>query len=1082
MMQTSLTPRPTGRIKNTRDKTIYQAVKYDNTLYTKGDCVELFAGEGSRNWIGIIEKIYEDRDNDVYILIRWFYCWGDVECSQPAGIRCSSREYLYSFHTDPNECVSLVRKLEITYISSKETPPSEGFFCRYIYDHVESKIIPLEGYIDDHFRDEPKKINDIKQLRSIQGIQEAPRKKRAVVVRKVQKKDKNSQIHTIKKKGTRRIYLSDSEDSSSSSSSNLSSDEEEEEENPGSLSNFLLGKRKLSKNNHSRENNSILIEKQTKKTNLIPTIKSKTLNSNVHKITNPLDVKKQSLLPKRSEPRRMNIIQRNSIPQQPPKRKKSVKSYADRDFDDFNSLRYSSPDEFDPLPPPLPSSIKSTSNYTTNNSKNSNSIQKSNSSSSYTSKKEKFASVPFLGITAHQKSHLERVAREMVQEVFAGSDKSWSNVEDDVKELLAKRLMQSTGCPRKDVFTALRKSVNAQFRKFAKAEIQSDLWQKKLDLEEPPLLKKQNKTSSSSNNKVPSLFSDVLNDISSNYSNNYQSTSFHSNTATPPPPSISSTNNSIISNADLDFLSMDLDFSTADFTSSNLLGSSNLWETIDDFNNNNSNSNDSITPISCNNNVNNNSTWDNNDYLFSSGDNNNINVNATIHRADPRIDNLSVFGQPFSDCLPPIDPPVPNNAPTLNDIQKIASDLQLILQQNSPKDPRGSRPNQNQSSNTTQKPSNLTPNSNVTTEQQSNDKEAENAYKSRRYRPDNNSNSNSNSNNNSNRNNNYRNQSPSSNTNGNRQNEQRARGGGAGGGGGGGGSYSRKQKHNREQYRYRNRHLKDRYNEPQLPSITPPTTPSSSSSSRNKQQGDHIEITNVNFDVSDKIKTKYESNRNNYNNSNSIYNEIDCFTELERFINYLIKSGSTLPRLSQLEANLLNYKKCKSFSNLIDFLLKAEFYGYCFINGDINQSSHCIICLHDYLPNPKISTISSDQTFIMMHELVISKNLIKKLKNIENSVRFWVRVAISKDKTSGINLYALAQIQDAFTDNSNNIFLMLRLPNVVKNETFSVDCVSDKRFLQQEFQLWKKNIATDGSFIPLRELTRIQSKDKKLLT
>lgn len=210
--------------------------------------------------------------------------------------------------------------------------------------------------------------------------------------------------------------------------------------------------------------------------------------------------------------------------------------------------------------------------------------------------------------------------------------------------------------------------------------------------------------------------------------------------------------------------------------------------------------------------------------------------------------------------------------------------------------------------------------------------------------------------------------------------------------------------------------------------------------------------------------------------------EKECYKEIKEFLQYLGKSGSALPKVSQIKSNVIKWKESKLFHDIEDLLIRAELAGYCYICGDL-ESSDCWICpAFEY--SSKI--LNSNSTFNLISELFLSRSEIEILlskKSIEKAVGFWVRVAISKDPDSGSTRYALAFIDKIIDDNNNrddnnHIKLSLRLPNVEKIEIFDLECISQRRFCQREFQTWKYNINLDKKFRfnPESELERVKSK------
>ena len=93
-----------------------------------------------------------------------------------------------------------------------------------------------------------------------------------------------------------------------------------------------------------------------------------------------------------------------------------------------------------------------------------------------TKKKEavtkKFAKIPVLGLTEQQKKSLYSITDKIVKEIFTGSDKTYSCIDDDVKEEVAKTIIKKTNCTdKKEVFRAMRTCMNRLYNKSNKGGI-----------------------------------------------------------------------------------------------------------------------------------------------------------------------------------------------------------------------------------------------------------------------------------------------------------------------------------------------------------------------------------------------------------------------------------------------------------------------------------------------------------------------------------------------------------------------------------------------------------------------------------
>ena len=221
------------------------------------------------------------------------------------------------------------------------------------------------------------------------------------------------------------------------------------------------------------------------------------------------------------------------------------------------------------------------------------------------------------------------------------------------------------------------------------------------------------------------------------------------------------------------------------------------------------------------------------------------------------------------------------------------------------------------------------------------------------------------------------------------------------------------------------------------------------------------------------------NNNNNNNNRRLEIQENECYEELKLFLKNVCDDGKPKQRLAQIDSGVVKWRNCSLFPNLIHFLEKSEAKGICVIDGDISAPD-CTVCPPYHMLNSNAGDPATFNDFQLMRELVLTRDQIIRLHsagNLEKSRGYWVRIGIKATPT--VTSYALAQVFDVYEDeDSKKAVFTLQLPSVVKKERFSMEHVSNKKFLQIEYQRWKLTIGVEGSFDKSREVSRVRNKRK----
>src|SRR3990167_5398278 len=155
----------------TRDTIVYSKVQYEDSIYTLGDIVKLNAGETTEAYVGVIERIFQQQNEDINVSIRWFYRWYDIKLKP--NIPTYPNELLYSFHVDDNSVAALDGLCTVNYIRSSDEIPRNDFFVRFIFNNEENTVIELNEKAQEKFNHNRERKIEITKLLQRVGFLDA---------------------------------------------------------------------------------------------------------------------------------------------------------------------------------------------------------------------------------------------------------------------------------------------------------------------------------------------------------------------------------------------------------------------------------------------------------------------------------------------------------------------------------------------------------------------------------------------------------------------------------------------------------------------------------------------------------------------------------------------------------------------------------------------------------------------------------------------------------------------------------------------------------------------------------------------